>query len=414
MFGLKSISRWQFALIRVALGVYLTVHFAQLLPYAGELFSKEGTLGDASLSPLFGILPSPLWLSDSVAMATALTGAGCVASIAFAMGCWRKLAAILALYIWASLYGRNPLISNPSLGYVGLMLVLSLLIPNAEALRLRKATNEKWFYPSGVYWTAWWLLAIGYTFSGVIKLQSPSWWDGTALLHLAENPLARPGTFRDLLLLLPLPVIKLLTWPSLASEILYLPLSFFRKGRCAVWVLMLAMHLGIMLVVDFLDLTAAMVLIHLFTFDPDWVAGGDPKKMRLFFFDGDCGFCARSVNFLLQEDRDELIKFAPLQGETAKAWLPPELRDLPDLSTAVFVLHDPATGKTERWIRSRAVFGSLVEIGGFWRVVGTLGLLIPGIFREGAYRFVAKHRLKLIPKAACALPTPEERKRLLP
>ena len=41
-------------------------------------------------------------------------------------------------------------------------------------------------------------MAVGYTFSGVTKLPSPSWRDGTALARILDNPLARPGPLRDL------------------------------------------------------------------------------------------------------------------------------------------------------------------------------------------------------------------------
>ena len=34
----------------------------------------------------------------------------------------------------------------------------------------------------------------------------------------------------------------------------------------------MVMHVGIVLMVDFADLTLGMVMIHLFTFDPDWLA----------------------------------------------------------------------------------------------------------------------------------------------
>lgn len=37
---------------------------------------------------------------------------------------------------------------------------------------------------------------------------------------------------------------------------------------------MVAMHLGILFVVDFADLTFGMLMIHLFTFDPDWLKIG--------------------------------------------------------------------------------------------------------------------------------------------
>jgi predicted DCC family thiol-disulfide oxidoreductase YuxK len=412
MFGVKNISRWQFGLFRIALGIYLTVHFAQLIPYAAELFSAAGALADPTLSPLFKILPSPFWVSDSPAMATALLTLACVASLSFCLGYRRKLSAALLAYLWAVFFCRNPLIANPSLAYVSLMLVLSLLIPNHEAARLGKTEPRQWFFPSGAYVTAWLLLAVGYTFSGLIKLQSPSWVDGTALIHLAENPLARPGFLRDSLLSLPDGMLHLLTWASLAGELLFLPLSFCKKGRLIAWTVMLGMHLGILLVVDFFDLTAAMVLIHLFVFDPDWLPARKKVQGRTLFYDGDCGLCTNSVKFFMEEDRARIVCYAPLQGETAAQLLPEELRDAAALSTVVYLEHTESLQTIHT--RSGAIYAALRDIGGMWRICAWALYCVPRPIREGGYKLIAKHRLKIFPKGACALPTQEERERLLP
>jgi len=215
---------------------------------------------------------SIFWISDRPEVATAFLISLCVAAIIFTLGIFRKGVAIFLLFGWACLFNRNPLIANPSLAYVGVMLLLSLLVPSGEGLAVKlNKSKPDWYYPSGVYWTAWWLLAIGYTFSGIIKLQSPSWVDGTAMLHLLENPLARPGWIRNLMLVLPSDILKALTWFSITAEILFVPLSLFRRGRFFIWSTLLAMHIGILMVIDFFDLTAAMLLIHLFTFDPEWL-----------------------------------------------------------------------------------------------------------------------------------------------
>jgi predicted DCC family thiol-disulfide oxidoreductase YuxK len=414
MFGLKYISRWQFGLMRIALGTYLLFHFGALLPYAGELFSSAGTLGDSSLSPFFRILPSPFWISDLPITVSSLLLLACVGSVSLILGRRRKLWASILLYIWACLFCRNPLIANPSMGYVGLILLLTLLVPNHEALRSGQSEAQKWYFPSGVYWVAWILLAVGYTFSGLIKLQSPSWMDGTALLHLAENPLARPGFMRDGLLLLPMGVLKLMTWGSLLGEILFLPLSLSRHGRCIIWTVMVCMHLGILMVVDFFDLTAAMLLIHLFTFDPEWFPAKKRTGKRILFYDGDCGLCTNSVKFFMEEDREKLIQFAPLQGETARVLLPAELRDASQLSTVVLYRQKNDAESAEIILRSNAIFTALNDIGGFWRVPAWIGRLIPNKLRDIGYNFIARYRLKIFPKGACSLPTSDERARLLP
>lgn len=266
----KPISPHQFALFRMVLGGYLAVHFAQLIPYGTELFSNQGLLPDAQLNPLSGIFPNPLAYWDSPGdvrfVLLALTGF----SSLFMLGVFRHIAAVFLWFGWACLFNRNNLISNPSIPYVGILLLLSTLIPSGEKYSLWPRKKEPWFFPCGVYWTSWFLMAAGYTISGLIKLSSPSWLDGTAMSHVVNNPLARPGLFRDLFLSLPDGVTRVLTWGSLLLEIVFLPLSFNRWTRLGVWTAMIGMHLGILLLVDFADLTIGMLIIHLFTFDPEW------------------------------------------------------------------------------------------------------------------------------------------------
>ena len=112
-----------------------------------------------------------------------------------------------------------------------------------------------------------------------MKSWSPSWVDGTAFRHRFDSPLARPGLFRDVFLALPAGVISLMTWGVLATEIRFLPRCLWRRGRLIAWAAMLAMHAGIVLLVDFADLSFGMVMLHLFTFDPDRLpARGDVRR----------------------------------------------------------------------------------------------------------------------------------------
>src|SRR5690606_35998735 len=122
-------------------------------------------------------------------------------SVLFTLGVWRRTMALLLWFGWACLFNRNNLISNPSLPYVGFILFCCVLVAPAESLSLRRRTNPaEWFFPAWIFRGAWFLMAAGYTFSGLVKLGSPSWVDGTAFRHLVDNPLARPGLFRDLFL----------------------------------------------------------------------------------------------------------------------------------------------------------------------------------------------------------------------
>ena len=262
---MTPITAQQFAIFRIVFGVYLTVHFLELLPYAAELFSRDGMLGDARLNFTSGILPNPLERWDSPLFTTAFVAGLAGFSVAFTLGFCRRFAAIALWFGWACLFNRNNLIINPSLPYVGMLLLLSVIVPLGEPFSLRKR-HDDWVFPTGVYWTAWTLLAVGYAFSGWTKLLSPSWLDGSALAHVLNNPLARPGFARDTMLQFP-NALQLLTWATLALELLFLPLSFHRTGRLVAWTAMCSLHIGILLLVDFADLTAGMLTVHLFTFD---------------------------------------------------------------------------------------------------------------------------------------------------
>ena len=57
-----------------------------------------------------------------------------------------------------------------------------------------------------------------------------------------------------------------------------------------------------------------------------------PAQPELLFYDGHCGLCHRSVQFLLRHDPGgRAFRFAPLQGCTFEATIPPAQRaQLPD------------------------------------------------------------------------------------
>lgn len=65
--------------------------------------------------------------------------------------------------------------------------------------------------------------------------------------------------------------LPLLTWAALAVELLFLPLSFHRTGRLVAWSTLCSLHVGIVLLVDFADLSIGMLMVHLFTFDLAWI-----------------------------------------------------------------------------------------------------------------------------------------------
>jgi len=265
----------QFAIFRIVFGSYLAWHFSALVPYAEELFGVGGVLGGNS--PFMGAWPNPLFIDGWHHLPVVLIVLGVVAALAFTLGRLRHTSSIYLWYLSTCLFTANPLIANPSIAYVGMLLLACTIIPLGEPFVLLKAGQADWKMPAMIPFTVWVLLAVGYTFSGILKLSSPSWIDGSALRHVLENPLARPNALREYTLSLPDGFLTTLTWGTLALEILFLPLVLLRSTRRWIWLAMLVMHFGIITVIDFADLSLGMVMVHLFTFQYDWM----PERWQL-------------------------------------------------------------------------------------------------------------------------------------
>jgi len=392
---MKPMSPWQFTMFRILFGCYLTVHFLYLIPWAGELFGASGVMPDPSLNPAHGLFPNPLDLPLPDGVIAAWVGLLTFLSFLFAAGIWRKPAALVLWFGWTALFHRNNLISNPSMPYVGLLLLLTLLVPRGEPWS-RGQRNGDWAMPQWVFRNAWMLMAAGYTFSGLTKLSSPSWCDGSAMKFLLANPLARPGGMRDLMLSLPDGLLKLMTWGTLAAELLFLPLALWSRSRPWIWLVLVLMHVGILTVVDFADLSFGMLMIHLFTFDPAWLKPR-AKQPILIRFDGDCLMCSKAIRFVADEDRARLVRFSKLKTAGGKA---PE------------TMLVETGGRTLD--RSDGVLAVLDVLGGHWRVCAIIGRLIPRPIRDASYRFIARHRQRWFGNdGVCSMPSEALKERYL-
>lgn len=130
----------QYKLFRWAFGSYLFIHFLQLIPWGGELFSNQGVLPDASNSPVIHLFPNVLAWWDSREFVSILLMLATGLALLLATGKFDRIAAVGLWYILACLYGRNPLISNPSIPYVGILLLVHACIsPSPWGLRKNRA-----------------------------------------------------------------------------------------------------------------------------------------------------------------------------------------------------------------------------------------------------------------------------------
>ena len=394
----------QYSLFRAIFGTYLFVHFVQLIPWGAGLFSDHSVLPQASASPLTYLFPNILALWDAPAFVTALLVIAIGLSVLFAIGYYDRAAAAGLCYLWACLFGRDPLISNPSLLYVSWLLLVHAIVPPAPygswAARGRPDPDGSWRMPQPIYPAAWVLMALGYTYSGCTKLVSPSWLDGTALARVLENPLARPGLLREALLTMPTGVLHFASWGALGLELAFAPLALIARLRPWLWGLTLAMQLSLVVVRDFANLNFGMVMLHLFTFDPAWVRPRKAAGTELLFYDGHCGLCHRAVRFVLAEDRaGDTFRFAPLESEAFRATVrEPDRAALPD---SLIVL----TANSILLTRSAAVLHILRRLGGMWRLLAGVASVVPAVARDGLYDGIARirHFLFRTPAQSCPL-----------
>jgi predicted DCC family thiol-disulfide oxidoreductase YuxK len=135
------------------------------------------------------------------------------------------------------------------------------------------------------------------------------------------------------------------------------------------------------------------------------------SEQLVLFFDGVCGLCNRSVDFVLRADHDRAFLYAPLQGETFRELV----RTHPEIEneeTLFLVRRSPGTELI--LTRSNAVLSILNILPGY-RWLARIGYIVPGPIRDLVYRTIASTRYSIWGKRdACRLPTPEERSRFLP
>lgn len=126
----------------------------------------------------------------------------------------------------------------------------------------------------------------------------------------------------------------------------------------------------------------------------------------ILFYDGDCGLCARGVQWILRHERRDALRFAPLQGETYRSLA---VADKPtDMSTMVLLEGGRLFTRSDSWVRV------LKLVGGVWSAVGALIGVFPRGLRDGVYGLIARRRHAWFGRAdACAVPNAAQRARFL-
>ena len=150
---------------------------------------------------------------------------------------------------------------------------------------------------------------------------------------------------------------------------------------------------------------------------------GGPTSHPIVLYDGVCGFCNRSVQFIFRRDPGGIFRFAPLQSGLAARILARHNANPSDLDTMYVVLgYDEAFGKRREagnsreslLSRSDAALFVLQQLGGIWRVIAWAMQLLPLSVRNWGYRTIASNRYRMFGRYdTCPLPDEATRARFL-
>ena len=129
-------------------------------------------------------------------------------------------------------------------------------------------------------------------------------------------------------------------------------------------------------------------------------------KQPILLFDGECGFCNRSVLFFLKHEKNKKMHFAALESKEGKA-----LRnyfELNDKIDSIILIKDH-----EAHIKSCAALRLTPYMKGLWPLL-YIFIVIPPFLRNMVYNFIAKQRMKFFGRVEnCALLGKEDGERFL-
>lgn len=125
---------------------------------------------------------------------------------------------------------------------------------------------------------------------------------------------------------------------------------------------------------------------------------------HIVFYDGDCGFCNRTVQWILEKEKSPVIHFSAIQSPFAQRFLNGK-GVTPDLSTVYFYTEDQV------YSESAAAFQLSVFLRNPYRALRFFRVL-PRFLTNAVYRWIAKRRHR-IASGYCIVPTPDQKDRFI-
>ena len=106
---------------------------------------------------------------------------------------------------------------------------------------------------------------------------------------------------------------------------------------------------------------------------------------NILFFDGDCYFCSKLVDFFYVRNKNRSIFYSSLQSDFASSFLPDEYTSVAEFTTLYYYKGG------EIYKNSTAVLMALKELSGVYRYFHYLSI-VPLFIRDTIYDLVSRNR----------------------
>jgi predicted DCC family thiol-disulfide oxidoreductase YuxK len=138
----------------------------------------------------------------------------------------------------------------------------------------------------------------------------------------------------------------------------------------------------------------------------------DVRQRPVLLYDGLCGFCDRTIRFILTVTPKDTIRFASLQGEFATSVLERNMA-LKGIDSLVLVESGHENQREQLYVRSGALLRTAWHLGGPWSIL-VVFWIVPRPLRDWAYDVFARYRYRLFGRLDdCTVPSPEDKFRFL-
>ncbi len=206
-------------LLRVVLVAVFTANMLAHIGSVAEYFSDASPLFGEWAREAFPSRWSLFFYVESATAVRAIFGLGLVAHLLWLVGLYTRPAAIIAVVVWVSMVGRNPLLYSMPDNLITALSMWLALLPSGRGLSL----DARWRGKGGPVpvWCRRLLqlqIAVVYTGTGLLK-SGVTWKEGTAIYYSLVNPYNRHFAVSGFLAMIQPYVLRPITWAVLVWEV---------------------------------------------------------------------------------------------------------------------------------------------------------------------------------------------------